>query len=341
MFSSLLNVIINDCLIQIGTSGARQKSEDEFKVDNNLIEGNTFEEIGGVLSTCSLDPDTPCDEDTDCSLIDKGICLEKIVDRGFAGIQTNFGSAGTIIRENILIGGWAVGISFGGIPNNTKMEGGIQGTCSRDSSRLCVTNADCNIARFGNKGTCSGAQPVFLDGRSMNILAERNIIHGSILAGIHLGQTDGSTVRGNIINGPSERGINMVNDAIVNAIIERNSIHGSKIGFGLTAGNATSFGARVRLNDITGYNAAVLTLDSYNLYSELSFNGKGNYWGLPCPGFDRNKVLKDDGQINSTVIDSHPYNQSVATTPIVLLPSPCENSHRPRRRPTRNSASEH
>jgi parallel beta-helix repeat protein len=335
-FTSLLNIIINDGLIQVGTPGALQDPEDAFRLDNNLIERNTLVDIGGVLSTCSLDPDTPCSMDTPCPM-GKGTCLLKEVN-AFAGIQTNFGSANTIIRKNILRG-WAVGISFGG-GSSVRLEGGKQGTCSLDSSRLCSTNADCTFEsdRFGNKGTCNGAEPVTVDGQSMNMLAEGNIILGSILGGIHLGQTVDSTVRGNIIKGPTDRGINLFNDAIVSGTVERNTISGSKNGIALRAGRATFFGAKIRLNDITGYSNAVLTLEDYNLSSELSVEGKGNYWGLPCPGFDPTIVRKENGEINLKVIDSHPYDQPVATTPDPLLPATCDDPARPGPRPTRNPA---
>jgi Right handed beta helix region/Periplasmic copper-binding protein (NosD) len=337
-FTSLLNLIINNRLFQVGTPGALQDPEDAFRLDNNLIQLNTLEDIGGVLSTCSLDPDTPCSTDADCSSIDKGTCLLKAVNTSVAGIQTNFGSANTIIRNNILRG-WAVGISFGGVPS-VLLEGGKQGTCSLDSSRLCRTIADCTfmIDRFGDKGTCSGAKDVTVDGQSMNMLAEGNIIFGSILAGIHLGQTVGSTVRGNIIKGPTDRGINLIHDAILSGTVERNIISGSKNGIALTAGLATFFGAKIRLNDITGYNNAVLTLEDYNLPSELSVEGKGNYWGLPCPGFDRATVRMENGEINLKVIDSHPYDQPVATTPGHALPATCDDPAHPGPRPPRNPA---
>jgi Periplasmic copper-binding protein (NosD) len=253
----------------------------------------------------------------------------------------NFGSANTIIRKNILRG-WAVGIGFGGQRSDLVVPGGKQGTCSLDSSRLCIDDADCTFEsdRFGNKGTCNGAKDVTVDGQSMNMLAEGNIIFGSILGGIHLGQTVGSTVRGNIIKGPTDRGINLVQDAIVSGTVERNTISGSKNGIGLTLPGVppTSLGARISLNDITGYNNAVLTSNDYNLSSELSVDGKGNYWGLPCPGFDPTIVRKENGEINLKVIDSHPYDQPVATTPGHALPATCDDPAHPGPRPPRNPA---
>jgi hypothetical protein len=87
--------------------------------------------------------------------------------------------------------------------------------------------------------------------------------------------------------------------------------------------SALFFGSTIRLNDSTGYTTEVRTSDDYTLPSELSDAGRGNYWGLGCPGFDQTQVLFDSGAVNPHVTDSHPYGQPVADTPESLLPATC------------------
>jgi hypothetical protein len=74
---------------------------------------------------------------------------------------------------------------------------------------------------------------------------------------------------------------------------------------------ATSFGAEIGFNDFTDYNTAVLVNGiapaPYNLPSELSVSGLGNFWGTGC-GVDlsASTVKNSDGTLNSFVTDSHP-----------------------------------
>jgi nitrous oxidase accessory protein NosD len=61
---------------------------------------------------------------------------------------------------------------------------------------------------------------------------------------------------------------------------------------------------------------------AYNLVTELSVNGQGNYWGLSCEqsgGFDPTTV----SPANPNVKDSHPYGVPVAETPDSQLPATC------------------
>jgi hypothetical protein len=91
------------------------------------------------------------------------------------------------------------------------------------------------------------------------------------------------------------------------------------------------FGVKITLNDffVGNYLAVVLTSPTYNLPSELSLDGRGNYWGISgCPGFDPSSVRFGGidgfiGEVNPYVVDSHPYMQPVANTPDALLPATC------------------
>ena len=83
---------------------------------------------------------------------------------------------------------------------------------------------------------------------------------------------------------------------------------------------ASAFGSRVSLNDITGYNTSVRA----EIAATLSANGQGNFWGLPCPqGFDPTKVQKVNLPTAAVVTDDHPYGTSVAKTAAGSLPQPC------------------
>ena len=69
----------------------------------------------------------------------------------------------------------------------------------------------------------------------------------------------------------------------------------------LTAPNF--FGAKVTRNDFTDYVRSVRTSNDYNVLTELSVLGKGNFWGLACNqgGFDPTTVRRLDGSINPVV----------------------------------------
>jgi hypothetical protein len=52
---------------------------------------------------------------------------------------------------------------------------------------------------------------------------------------------------------------------------------------------SSAFCARVSLNDFRGYPTSVRS----DIAATLSVNGKGNFWGLPCPlGFDPQRSRK-------------------------------------------------
>ena len=76
------------------------------------------------------------------------------------------------------------------------------------------------------------------------------------------------------------------------------------------------------MNDFTGYGTNAVRLDKdNNLVFDLSFNGQGNYWQLPCPGFNP-QIVDKQGVVgpNMQVTDSHAYSQPVARG---FTPLPC------------------
>jgi hypothetical protein len=214
-------------------------------------------------------------------------------------------------------------IRAGGIVNRQ-----FPGTCSLNSSRLCLANGDCNITGFDNmsKGNCSGLPALKnVTWRAINPIIEDNtLIDSSAAAFVTI--SDNLTFVNNTINGGSV-GLSLNAMALEKAVITRNNVTNITIVLELfktaVGFTASSFGSNISLNDFINYTTAVQTDNGYNFSSNLSVNGMGNYWGLPCPGFNASKVRFVNGTVNTYVIDNHPYNVSVANTPSGSLPAAC------------------
>jgi hypothetical protein len=139
-----------------------------------------------------------------------------------------------------------------------------------------------------------------------------------------------TVVRGNTITGPLRRAdqgaaLTLLGKyPLETTTFTRNVISDVATVFRLTKEfsniKASSFGARISLNDFTSYSIAV----SSDIPSTLSVDGRGNYWGLPCPqGFDPAKVQKVGLGVGDLVTDDHPYGTSVAKVSDGSLPAPC------------------
>jgi hypothetical protein len=116
----------------------------------------------------------------------------------------------------------------------------------------------------------------------------------------------------------------------------RNSVSNVDVAIGLIQrirgqkADATKFLSEVRLNDFTQYLTAVAVTQinrkpfdpniRYDLLSELSKSGQGNFWGTGCLGliFVKNS---EDGTRNKFVTDQHPYRISVAK--VLIPPDAC------------------
>jgi Right handed beta helix region len=307
---ALLNAVIQNTLYQLNVTNSSVPNED-FTADN-LVEGNTINFVQG---------------DND------GIVLA-LPQR-------------TIVRNNTIrnaTNGMRVGIQTG--PSGSPRL--FPGACSLDASRLCLSNADCNISGIdaNSQGTC--IQPPiknvfwFSNGTTM----QSNEILSPFTNGITLAGMN-NLVLGNTVSGPPRPGLPAPGGAGIILLgrfaTETTTVTGNTIAdvtnalrldrvFQLTA---SAFRSRVSLNAFTGYAAAVRTSTDYNLPSELSvgqcsldattcstnsecsavgkgacINLQGNYWGLACPGFDASKVLFTNGAVNANVVDSHPYGKS-------------------------------
>lgn len=307
----LLNLIVDNQLIQIDiTEEAAGSSK------NNLIENNTVSYQG--LHT------NP---------------------RLVGAIEVATGATATVIRGNTINSGSGVKVGYGGLGQSSNFKVETSGRCSRDQTRLCVDNSACFIEGFdtSSKGVCNGHGSTRLDLRVRNSIIENNIIRGPFSfsesfpfesgSGILLVSHINPIVRNNqIIGSGIPRGIIVSYDSLETAIVERNTVDGASTGIFLIGGFSPSvnseaakfFGMNFSLNDITGYTTAVMTDNDYNFDSELSVDGKGNYWGLNCTqsdGFDPTKVINQNGQIENNVVDSHPYGVPIANTPDASLPA--------------------
>jgi hypothetical protein len=235
----------------------------------------------------------------------------------------------TIIRGNTVTGS-SFGLASGGDASGTA---NLPGTCSLDTRRYCLTNADCFLPGLdaASLGSCSGptTHPENLNSRD-TLLEGNRVLPTFTGGGIVTGPSDAPVIRGNTIVGDGTAlGIVLGGSALESATVTRNVISGTSYGLELTAGPlgmsvATKFGSKVSLNDITGSTIrAIQTIgpsasSSYAFPSQLSVSGEGNYWGHTCAdgGF-----LPSDSPNPSLISDSHPYGQPVAE--LLDLPAAC------------------
>jgi len=235
--------------------------------------------------------------------------------------------------------------------------GGIKqfpGTCSLDETRLCLQDSDCAITGFDtqSKGTCTLPATENLFWLASDNTIDNNEIHGPFGAGIVVaGQStviQNNKIDGNLPSGWKGTGISLLGRyALETTTITTNRIEKVDIGISLQKTfeeSASSFGAQVFKNTITAYNIPVQTngrpANRYDVKSELSVNGEGNYWGLPVcpPGLDPTKVkdvtnppnsLNCDSMTGCSVTDSH----CLGTAPVRVQPPSSRSSRK--RQPNR------
>lgn len=227
--------------------------------------------------------------------------------------------------------------------------------------RFCYVDADCDISPLTPQppplGACDKPAPLTKSilWLSPDTTIQDNMILGPFDAGIGtLGQD--TTITGNTIVGPLRSvpvfpligppvgGIVLVGKFGLGdtTIVTRNTVRDVAIALALghqvTVGSqtqpeasATEFKAHISLNDFIGYSTAVLLVKGntppilYKLFSELSDNSKGNYWGLVCPTcFELSKVKNSDGSTYSpppAIQDSFCFRVRVAKAS--PQPTPC------------------
>ena len=313
---SLQNFVVGGVLIQVA-AGERPPSnfEDSGRSDHNLAEANDVTDLG-VGTSCTLDPATSCRSDAQC--VGKGVCLLK----QNSGIGFNLRAADNIVRGNRISGRMERGISFAGVPSATTIADWYPGTCTLDASRMCQSDADCNIPEYDlvQLGSCVGVESGTFNGNSMHLVAEDNTLSGVFeTSGLFVNNSDGFVVRLNSVDGGAS-GIR-IHAGGIHGLIERNVVTAS--GNALYLASQPAFTLSVRLNDFTAYLTAIRTSNAFiTTVTDISTD-TGNYWGLPCPGFDPGRVLYENGTVNPYVVDGRPHGEPMTLTPDETLPVGC------------------
>ena len=295
--------------------------------EDNVIEGNTVDmnrapgaPVGVVIHTGIVVMDFAMRTDVRGNTVKNGV----------RGLTVNTSSTPTLERA---IAGVCVGGSGAGRPC------GVDADCRMFAPMYTDTVA----------GQCSGAG---VAAPTNDPVPHDTLIEGNRLVGSYEGasiQTGiGMTIRKNTIVDSDIDGISLAGHALSNATLVTRNVITSATGpalqlvhpmvrrFGILY--PPDFQAQVTLNDFTVQASPAIVLSSivtppespplipgYFLPSELSSNLRGNYWGRACADDDGFREFGQPGADSPAafVIDSYPFGQSVATTPVDLLPQPC------------------
>lgn len=326
------------CLIQLPINFSAQPNGD-FS-EGNLVEGNRIRINTGFLS------------------ID-GVVLA--VPQGTRVSKNTINGAKSSIR---------VGIQSGPIPVGVKKQ--FPGQCS-NSGRDCLGRDDCNIADIDltTDAICTLPQPKSVFWVSHNTIIEDNLVLAPFEFGISTTGV-GTVITGNTIKRPDSSLANPTGTGLVligpfalerpqplepdtPTVITRNIVKDLNVGIHLVQEvpnqpllSAKNFGAKIGLNDFTGYNIPVVIskkappvrdklyfAETTDITSELSavledsLIPRGNFWGNTCPqgAFNTNAVQNSDPSVQRLipqplVIDSHPFGVRVAFIP-GIAPVPC------------------
>lgn len=259
----------------------------------------------------------------------KGNVVETPPGVGTFAVSVGGGHRGVRIFGNEVRGG---GAHFSG-PNNEPYT--IPGRCSLDAGRLCMNDDDCFIPGVDvqSKGTCPPAQRILNHGVADGEISD-NRLSGPFAGTPQLFSSAISTfpnsvnavIAGNEVTGTPLAVLLFGIGPLTTATVTRNTLAGNAVGLGLRALGASGspaadhFAARVSLNDITGStDRAVGLVGPYGLLTELSAEGRGNYWGHTC---EEGGFLPSDSP-SPSIVDSHPFGTSVAGTPERHLPATC------------------
>ncbi|TMB75889.1 MAG: hypothetical protein E6J52_08560 [Chloroflexi bacterium] len=159
-----------------------------------------------------------------------------------------------------------------------------------------------------------------VDARSVDGIVEDNIVTDA-RDGIQVIAAYNTTVRRNFVSGAARAGILLVEAALATSAVTRNTLSGNAFGFSFSNISSTRVGAAVYLNDVTGSSVRAIRTSgpAFTQPSDLSFAGRGNYWGRTCA--DGGFLASDTP--SSLITDGHPFGQPVASVPDALLPAPC------------------
>lgn len=311
----LQNLIVSGVLVQVPAGERQTDFEDSGRSDHNLIEANRIIDRG-VGPSCTFDPGTSCRADSDCA--GKGACIRK----QDSGVGFNLNAADNIVRGNTFSGRMDRGVSFGGVSAAVTFPNWYPGTCTLNASRLCSMDSDCKIPGYDttDNGTCAGVGAATFNGNTRRLNAQGNTLSGVYdTAALFANNTDTFVFSDNTVIGGAS-GIR-INAPSTNGTVERNVVSGS--GNALYLAFQMPFTNTIRLNDFRTYSVAMRTSNDFTTQTDISA-GNGNYWGLPCPGFDPTRVLFDNGLVNPFVFDGKPYGVPIAQPLGTTPPTPCK-----------------
>jgi len=311
----LQNFVVSGILVQVPAGERGTDIEDSGRSDHNLVEANTIISLGGGPS-CTLDPATSCQTDKDCAA--KGVCLLK----QNSGVGFNIRASDSIVRGNTFSGRMGRGVSFGGVPAVITLPNWYPGTCARNATRLCSIDSDCNIPGFDttDSGPCVGVGSATFNGNTLRLTASDNQMSGIYdTAALFASTTDTFVFNGNTIDG-GVSGIR-INAAGIKGTVEGNVVSGAANALYLAV--PSTFTNAIRLNDFKNYSVAIRTSNDSTSPTNIT-PSNGNYWGLPCPGFDPARVLFDNGLVNPFVFDGKPYGVPIAQPVSNSPPNPCK-----------------
>lgn len=229
--------------------------------------------------------------------------------------------AGNAFRTRVIdntVAGGGTGIRLAGLMPAQPVTRPVR--CSQDSTRFCLTNADCFIpgVDLAPAGTCPLPTTEVRDLRGNDSVVSDNRLYGPFNAtsvpmrtAIFGGAGSVSAViRGNLIHGTGiEAGITLLGETLQSGMVSDNVVQGASVGILLQQGDAITFEARVFRNNITDSTTrAVGVAGTYTLPTELSWKGVGNYWGHLLPPCFRSS----DTPIPGLIQDSYPFCLPIA-----------------------------
>jgi len=213
-------------------------------------------------------------------------------DKKFVGTQTpnNYAERNVIEDNDVYLPNLPSGDGYG-IHNDAKTDGTIIRR---------------NTVRGASGGVFSVNFSSFYGANAKNVRIENNTILDSAWAGILLGWTDDTIASGNKILGSGWAGVIVAERALWSATVSKNLVKQSQDGLVLFSdpGPQSFFGAKISLNDFIDNASNVYAWASrgaYDLPTDLSADGKGNFWGhTEAPAF-----RSTDTNEPSLVTDSH------------------------------------
>lgn len=253
----------------------------------------------------------------------------------FDGIATTVTLRTEVRRNTVSNTLAAIRAGFQSGPPNVGLPKQFPGKCTAPAAgRLCLADADCNI--LGATGSaCTDPAPATV---GVFWVADGFIVANNTITGLFqvavVSTANNTIIQRNRITGPLRPGSQVGAISLIGkfglgptTIVTRNRVSNVAVPLVLNSRQfpgleASTFAARISLNDFTGYTTSVRS----DIAATLSVDGQGNFWGLTCPpAFDPEKVERVRGlATTATLTDNRPYGVQVAHRPNSNLPSVCQ-----------------